>query len=210
MKHSESIGKIAAALVLAKSELEHVAKSKEVSITGKSKSGKDFTLRYNYADLASVIDACDAVLTKNGIAFLQPQLSVDNAVCVQTMLVHAESGEYIADDGVRINADMRDPKAVGSAITYARRYGLTSMVGIAQEDDDGKKATRQKPAPVVTAEPVHPRLEAMRERVKKLPKEQRDQVTAYMTANQIPAKNMTDAQIEEVEEAIEMAEVEAS
>lgn len=128
MKRSESIGAIAGALAKAQGEMEGAAKG-NVNPHFKSK----------YADLASVWDACRGPLSKNGLSVLQP-VSADGAkVTVTTILAHS-SGEWL-EESLTMTAQQNTPQGVGSAITYGRRYGLASMVGIAPEDDDGNAAS---------------------------------------------------------------------
>lgn len=89
-----------------------------------------------YADLGSVMEVCKDALNENGIAVLQPVIGGS----VTTVLLHT-SGEYISDEGTPIICSKpNDPQAQGSAITYARRYGLQSMLFIPAEDDDAEKA----------------------------------------------------------------------
>jgi hypothetical protein len=92
-----------------------------------------------YADLESVWDACRDLLTKNDLCIVQTT-GVDERmdICLNTHLIHA-SGQWIR--GVLpICPKSNDPQGVGSAITYARRYGLAAIVGVIQVDDDGEKA----------------------------------------------------------------------
>lgn len=97
-----------------------------------------------YADLASVMAACMPALNKHGIALLQPTYDDEGGMYVKTMLVHGESGET-AECRTRLIIGKNDMQGYGSAITYARRYGLMGMVGIAPEDDDGNDAARAAP-----------------------------------------------------------------
>lgn len=89
-----------------------------------------------YADLTAVIDACKDKLNAEGIAILQP---IDG-LTVETILVH-ESGEWFSSSTPIVSKDEKNPQALGSAITYAKRYGLQSMVLLPAEDDDGSKAS---------------------------------------------------------------------
>jgi hypothetical protein len=108
-----------------------------------------------YADLASVWDACRKPLADNELAVVQLPVGADAAhVAIETLLLHS-SGESISSVVVvPISATGKDGKPVainaqhvGSAITYARRYGLSAMVGIAPEDDDGNTASGRDAAP---------------------------------------------------------------
>jgi len=97
-----------------------------------------------YADLASVCDACMPALSKHGIAVLQPAFDDDTGRYVKTILVHGESGET-AECRVPLIVAKNDMQGYGSAVTYARRYGLMGMAGIAPEDDDGNAAAKSPP-----------------------------------------------------------------
>jgi len=103
-----------------------------------------------YADLASVWDACRAPLTSNKLSIIQLPGKDESGYFLDTILAH-ESGEWIASR-LALKPIKDDPQGVGSAITYARRYGLQAMVGIAPEEDDGeesmgRKITKPKPEP---------------------------------------------------------------
>jgi hypothetical protein len=96
-----------------------------------------------YADLSGVMDACMFALNANGIAVYQPMREADGTRYVVTILAHA-SGEII-ECAVPLIVQKNDMQGLGSAITYARRYGLMSMAGIAPEDDDGNAAAAAAP-----------------------------------------------------------------
>lgn len=97
-------------------------------------------LKSKYANLNSVIDAVDKPLADNGLIVVQASTSTDSVVEVETILFHAESGEFIGCN-VKLSPAKNDPQGVGSAITYARRYGMLSLLNLAAEDDDGHAAT---------------------------------------------------------------------
>jgi hypothetical protein len=96
-------------------------------------------LRSKYADLGSVMDACLPALNEHGIAVIQPTGEDDTGRFVETILVHGESGEQLSCR-VPLIVSKNDMQGYGSAVTYARRYGLMAMAGIAPEDDDGRAA----------------------------------------------------------------------
>ena len=121
------VAKLAAALAQAQSEM-----------SGATKDAKNPHFGNKYADLASVVDACRPLST-HGIAILQPTSADGNKVTVRTLLIHT-SGEWISSD-LTMTAKDASPQAIGSAITYGRRYALMAMVGIAPEDDDGNAAS---------------------------------------------------------------------
>jgi hypothetical protein len=96
-----------------------------------------------YADLASVMSACMPALNKHGIAVIQPIYDEDGKRYVKTILAH-ESGDQL-ECRVELILAKNDMQGYGSAVTYARRYGLMSMAGIAPEDDDGNAAAKSPP-----------------------------------------------------------------
>ena len=94
-----------------------------------------------YASLNSIMAACRKPLTDNGIAVVQSSETCDQGVVVTTILMHT-SGEFIKSS-IIIKPQTDTAQAIGSAITYGRRYGLASMVGItADADDDAEAATK--------------------------------------------------------------------
>lgn len=147
MKTSPSITTIAAVLPKAQAEIK-----------GAVKDATNPHFKSRYADLTSVIEACKAALNKHGITFLQPVRSGETGVVVETVLLHT-SGEWISDE-LELPVSKNDAQGVGSAITYGRRYGLQSMVGIPAEDDDGNAASKS-PADRVLARPTDAKQEAV-------------------------------------------------
>lgn len=123
-----SIANLADALCKAQGEME-----------GAKKTSNNPHFRSAYADLESVWDACREPLTKHGLAVIQSPMGDGDHVVLETMLVHT-SGEFIRRK-LPIRPTKQDPQGVGSAITYARRYALMAMVGLAPEDDDGNAAS---------------------------------------------------------------------
>lgn len=111
----------------------------------KSSSNPHFESKY--ADLSSVVDACMPSLNEHGIAVIQPTSDDENGRYVETILIHGESGEELRCR-VPLIVSKNDMQGYGSAVTYARRYGLMSMAGIAPEDDDGNAAAKAAPATV--------------------------------------------------------------
>ncbi len=108
-----------------------------------TKDSKNPFFKSKYADLNSVREACLPALNENGIAVMQPIVQVENKSFVKTLLLH-ESGESMECLTEIIFNKQNDAQAQGSGITYARRYGLQSLVNIGSEDDDGNKASEGK------------------------------------------------------------------
>lgn len=102
------------------------------------KSANNPHFKSKYADLSSVMDACLPALNRHGIAVIQPLQENEFGRSVVTRFIHA-SGEAL-DCPVPLIVGKQDMQGLGSAITYARRYGLMSLAGIAPEDDDGNAA----------------------------------------------------------------------
>jgi hypothetical protein len=132
---SESIGNIAAALAKAQAQLVNPEKSLVATVRLDGRRGAEQTFRY--APLSSGLDIVRKTLSQHEIATVQTT-SIDEAagiVRLSTVLAHA-SGEWIASDWpVCPIAETERPRRMGAALTYARRYSLFTLVGIAGEDD---------------------------------------------------------------------------
>ena len=122
---------IATALVKAQSEM----------VTPKKANTNPF-YKNKYADINSILDAVVPTLNANGIVVLQPHVHIDGKNFVKTILLH-ESGEMLEGFTEIIYSKNNDAQAQGSGITYARRYGLQSMVSVGADDDDGNKASQE-------------------------------------------------------------------
>ena len=118
-----------------------------------SKDAKNPFFKSNYASLPHIITEVAEPLEKAGLIISQ----FPNGDGLTTMLIHAESGEFISATYTLQVVRQNDPQAQGSAISYARRYAITSILNLAIADDDAEAATRpvrQSPAPVVKVEPT--------------------------------------------------------
>lgn len=144
MKHSEAINEIGAAL----------AKAQLVMKGAKKDSANPF-FKSKYADLSSVAGACLDQLNENGIAVVQaPSTTPDGAVSVETMFLHS-SGQWMSETVTGKPKD-EGPQALGSLITYLRRYSLAAFAGVAPEDDDAEAAEGRKDTKAVATKPVKP------------------------------------------------------
>lgn len=95
---------------------------------------------FKYADLDACWDACRKPLADNELCIIQiPSVGESGAVKMETILGHS-SGQSISSHYV-MHPDKSTPQALGSCMTYLRRYMLCAMVGISQEDDDANMAT---------------------------------------------------------------------
>jgi hypothetical protein len=134
-RSSPSIGTLASALAKAQGELVNPEKSLVGTIRKDGPKGREQTFRY--APLSSGLDIVRKVLGQHEIATVQTT-SIDQAaglINLTTVLAHA-SGEWIASDWpVCAVSETATPHRMGAALTYARRYALSTLVGIAGEDD---------------------------------------------------------------------------
>ncbi len=127
---SETLGKLGEALAKAQSVM-----------TGAKKDRQNPHFKSNYADLASIWDACREPLGTNGLSVIQQVTTTREGVKIVSTLLHV-SGEFIRDE-CWLPVATQTPQAYGSAITYARRYSLAAIVGVAAEDDDGNAGSAQ-------------------------------------------------------------------
>lgn len=126
---SATLGKLGEALAKAQGAMR-----------GAKKDSLNPHFKSSYADLASVWDACRDPLSQNGLSIIQQVTTDRSGVTVTTTLLHI-SGEFLRDR-CWLPVAQQTPHAFGSAITYARRYSLAALVGVAaEEDDDGNAAT---------------------------------------------------------------------
>lgn len=132
MERSTEIGKLVEALSKAQGAMNHA------EMDGKGNFGK-------YATLASLWQAARKPLTDNGLAVIQTtDVDPDGGLWLTTTLAHT-SGEWIAGN-LPVRPVQNTPQGVGSALTYARRYGLGAIAGMsADDDDDGKAGSDGKP-----------------------------------------------------------------
>lgn len=138
MKTSDGLNEIAAALAKAQGEMSNAVLNKDNPF-----------FKSKYADLAGIRDTVTPALSKNGIAVSQTTEFIEGFLYVCTRLIHS-SGQWI-ECNYPIISDTNKPQAMGSAMTYARRYSLSAICNISSEqDDDGNEANDhgKKPAEV--------------------------------------------------------------
>jgi hypothetical protein len=160
-RSSETIGAIATALAKAQAELENPEKTLTATI-----AGRDGERTFRYASLASGLDLVRKSLGQHEIAVMQTTTVDHGQIILTTMLVHA-SGEWVSSVWPVCAATEASAHAKGAALTYARRYALFTLVGIAGEDDldapdllpQPKQASPEQPLPRKPKGPIHaPRL----------------------------------------------------
>lgn len=166
MQKSENIDALAKALCKAQAEMVPAVKD----------SDNPF-FKSKYADYSSVWKACHKALTNNGLAVGQLMEPSEKGILLTTIIMH-ESGQWLSGSQP-ISAIKQDPQGIGSAITYARRYGLAAILALPQEDDDGEIAMNRSAqkfqggiripvdlglSPLIHGEPpqIHPQISAIK------------------------------------------------
>jgi hypothetical protein len=147
MQKSESVKNIAKALAQFQAEVKNPANTADNPFY-KSK----------YAPLSDVLNGSRPILSKYGLSILQSPSCEGDSITLTTLIMH-ESGEWIESDPLTLKMDKATAQGAGSAITYARRYALSAMLGVSSEDDDdgnhasgtyGKQEEAKKPTQTVT------------------------------------------------------------
>jgi hypothetical protein len=152
MKMSEKIDKIMPALLKVKGQMEAV-----------KKDAKNPFFKSKYSGLNNYLEGVEPLLQDNGLVLLQPSTSD----IIETIIVHAESGQYVASE-IKIPTDIVDPQKLGSFYTYQRRYTLAGLLAFqTEEDNDAEGYIRPEnkflakptpsPLPVETTPPVESR-----------------------------------------------------
>lgn len=131
MNKSETITDIAKALSKFQSEVSDPERTKENAF-----------LKAKYVTLDSLLQAVRPVLADNGLSFLQIPSTAKDEVTVVTMLLH-NSGEWFESDPFTLPLMKKDPQGVGSVVTYARRYSLSSILGVAWDEDDDAQSNNE-------------------------------------------------------------------
>ena len=167
MTRSDSIAKIAPALVAAQAAFPSIAKD-----------GKNPAFRSRYATLDGIMAAVRPALAANGLAVVQGAIHPETdgpklvGLAVESVLVHT-SGEWMATM-VPVPVTKSDAHGLGSALSYGRRYGISALLALTtDEDDDGNAATRppqrQEPRQERPAPPPPPAGQRLHERVPETP-----------------------------------------
>lgn len=129
MNHSETITDLAAALAKAQGALVNPGRNREVTV--KSERG---SYKFKYATLDAILDAVRKPLADNGLAFTQALGAADGKLALVTLLTHT-SGQWLRCE-MPVTVEGPGMQRLGSAQTYARRYAISSLLGIAADEDD--------------------------------------------------------------------------
>lgn len=131
MKTSDEIDKISEAFAIAQGEFKPIEKNKE-----------NPHFKSKFADLSSILLATREALSKNGLSITQSPTFQDNRINVISRLLH-KSGQWV-ETNLSIKPIQDTAQAIGSAVTYGRRYGISALLGVcADDDDDGNEASKK-------------------------------------------------------------------
>jgi hypothetical protein len=137
MKQSDSIIELAKALALF-----------HIKVGKIKKDAKNPFFKSNYASLSNILTEVQDPLNESGLVITQ----FPDEQGLVSMLIHAESGQYLSSNYQMPVSKPNDPQALGSSITYARRYAISSILSLNVEDDDGNKGA-EKPKDETDARP---------------------------------------------------------
>jgi len=137
MKQSESIIELTKALALF-----------HIKVGKIKKDAKNPFFKSNYASLSNILTEVQDPLNESGLVITQ----FPDEMGLVSMLIHAESGQYISSNYQMPVSKPNDPQALGSSITYARRYAISSILSLNVEDDDGNGGAK-KPEQAKDARP---------------------------------------------------------
>ncbi len=154
-----------AALAAAQGDFQPIEKNREVAI--RSDKG---SYAFRYADLEQILSKTRPALAKNGLALFQVLGTKGDDATLRCELVHSAGGRLVSELTIPGPTSVRDPKQFGAQVTYFRRYMVTSLLGVAADDDlddDGHetalpKATGSKPQVAQPQRREQPQGEAQR------------------------------------------------
>jgi len=135
-------------------ELAKALSAAQIEMSGAYKDSKNPFFKSNYADLKQVMQVFQTYYAPRGLAVSQ----LVGLGEIETILMH-ESGQYISTTCLLPLAKQNDPQAMGSSISYMRRYALSAVLGVYQTDDDGEGAMQRKTSQIasrIVPEQPHP------------------------------------------------------
>jgi hypothetical protein len=154
MPDTDTTARLAAALAEVQAHLPEVRKTKKATVKGTSKDGGRVEFSYTYADLADISAVLMPLLGGAGLAFSARPTLQDGQFILSYSLLHC-SGERLDGAYPLPSPDRASATQIGSAITYARRYALSAICGIAAEEDDDGRAAETSP-PRAASRPERP------------------------------------------------------
>jgi hypothetical protein len=182
MSHSEQIHEIAGALA-----------SAQLEMSSASKNCTNPHFKSKYADINDFLLAVRPFLAKQGIATSQMPDVKDGVIVLETMLIHKASGQWLKSTlPINIKPGGNEMQALGSVLTYLRRFCLSAISGIAseEEDDDGNGAGTYQAAPQKVTSPPAPikminefQVATLKKELDACSKEFKDKLQSFMTEN---------------------------
>lgn len=130
MEKSQSVKEIGKALSTFHTKMEKI-----------KKDANNPYFKSRYASLSNILEQIQLPMAESGLSFAQ----LPDGDCLTTILIHNESGEYF-QSCYNIHPVKNDPQGIGSAISYARRYALSAILGLLVDDDDDGNAASGKPS----------------------------------------------------------------
>jgi hypothetical protein len=148
MQTTATIAELACALAKAQGEFQNPERNRTVTVATKAGGSYSFT----YATIDAVFNMARPILAKHGLSVIQCPSVGDSELIVTTRLMHA-SGEWI-EEALAIKTASADPQALGSLVTYMKRYSYCAILGIAaDEDDDGNAVSGNTVSEAKSREP---------------------------------------------------------
>ena len=183
MKRSEEIKNLALSLSKLQGECQNPKKTKTVTVRGTSKGGKAYSYSYAYATLGDCINAIRPGLIKNELSFTQDifvesvqssdgKSIIPMAGCVTT-LFHS-SGEWIEFSPYKVSSTDFTPQSIAGAQSYAKRYDLSAIFGIASEEDTDGHAQEHAAHPEKIKKPYQMKREKKQEQPPKVEQKPED------------------------------------
>ncbi len=202
MNKSESIKELATALAKFQGEIKNPSNTAENPF-----------FRSKYAPLEIVLNTVRPVLAKHGLSILQAPSGDGEHIIVTTTLLHI-SGEWIESPELVLKADKATAQGAGSAITYARRYALSAILGISSEDDDDGNVAEKQVKTKKTIKETTPKDTTHNELLTELyalvkEKNYQEGVKSYIkkTYNKNSSTELTDIEIKELIELLKAMKV---
>lgn len=181
---SNDIGEISHALMQFQKDCPVLEFDGEAALKGTSKAGKDYEYKYKYLTFPKLRSDTKEHLAANNLAIFQTTCSIDGQFNVVTTLSHT-SGQWIRGF-YPVVADMKDPQKVGSAMSYAKRYAMSAILGVvAEADDDGNYGNQSRQERQEAAEQKQRQIEA------RLKEEKKKEATYKLAAIEMVLENCT-------------------
>lgn len=174
MNRSESIAELAKALAQFQKEVKQPPKN-----------GVNPHFKSKHVTLDDTIKVINETAPKYGLSYIQPPVNDEHGTGVVTVILH-ESGQYIEFPNFTLPLDKKTAQGAGSALTYARRYSISSAFGlVSEEDDDANAATPQPPKKDLSVGVLKAKWETLAGSIEGFEKFYQDQQKAGYNNNQI-------------------------